>query len=402
MAPVTSNGRPRAADLHEQMGVELYRAAYRAGRNLSVHLEALDPSDGYNDGLDAFERQMRIAGIVTRSRPEIGVYADTLGAFDRSDQARMLVPELFARMWRGAMGASVSTRALYSASDEIPGGAALPLSYAAQPRVSRRAPPLRLAEIIALSTPIDSASYDAYYLTTDASESRMVRVAEGTEVPGAKLQGGDQSIKLKKYGRTLIATYESLRRLRIDKVRLWMEQLAIQTEMDKISAAIYTLVNGDGNSNSATNWQIKTDFDSTATGKTVTLKGYLNWKLKWSPAYQLTHVVGTEGDVLKLCLLNIGSGGTAVPFYLADATGPMMSGITLRDGVKAGITADVPTDKLVGLDASAALEMVTEIGSDIEEVERHARRQVQEITMTEVMGFAVFDKEAAKTLELEA
>lgn len=398
-----TDARPGAQDLFERMGPELYREAYSKGRNLSVHLEMLDPSERYNDGLDAFSRMCKIAGVITRSRPEIGVYADELRAFEKTEQGRMLIPELFARMWRGAQaGRPVDTRSLYTAADDIPGGVALPKAFADMPRVSRRQPPFRLNEIVAITTPVDAQVYQAYYLTTDADQSRMVRVPEGTEVPMAKLQGGEHSIKLQKYGRGLQASYESLRRIRIDKIALWVNQLAIQAEMDKISAAIKVLVEGDGNNNAATNWRAKTDLDSSATGKSVTLKAYLAYKLKFAPAYQLTHLIGAEADMLKVLLLNVGTAGATVPMYLADATGPISTGMTLRDGVRAGITPDVPSDKLTGIDASAALEYVTEIGSNIEEIERHARRQVQDIVMTEVVGFAIFDKEATKTLELES
>jgi hypothetical protein len=75
---------------------------------------------------------------------------------------------------------------------------------------------------------------------------------------------------------------------------------------------------------------------------------------------------------------------------------------TLRDGTRYGVTADVPSNKLVALDNSAALELVTEIGSDITEVERWATRQTQTIVMSEVMGFAIFDAGCVKTLEFES
>lgn len=396
-------GRTGAQELHRQLGPALYRDAYKAGRSLSAHLEMLDPSTGYEDGLDAFSRQCMLAGVVTRSQPELGVFASKLEAFEATETARALVPELFARMWRETVtGKSANTRALFLSTDDIPGGSALPHAMAAAPRVTRRRPPLTLAELIAVTTPADSATYKAHYLTASAANTRRSRVAEGTDIPLMRLTGGDHAIDLLKYGGGIEASYEVLRRTRIDKIALWMAQVAITTEMDRISHAIKVLVDGDGNSGTAaTNWRAKTDLDSAATGKTVTLKAYQGFKLKFAPTHQMTHLVGVEGDLLKVLLLSIGTGGDNQGLTLGAVDQPWGSGMMLRDGVKIGLTADVPTDKLVGLDASAALEWVFEVGSNIEEVERFARKQTQTITISEVEAFVVFDQNATKTLELE-
>jgi hypothetical protein len=87
--------------------------------------------------------------------------------------------------------------------------------------------------------------------------------------------------------------------------------------------------------------------------------------------------------------------------YLGDPTAAPGYDNMLRDGVRYGITPDVPADKLVGLDASRALERVIEIGSNIQEIERFARNQTQVLTMTEVEAFAILQPGTVKTLELE-
>lgn len=410
MAPMVINGRlvegrAKPAELLEQLTPDHYRRAYDAGMNLSLWLERQDPSNEYRDGLDAFERLMYVADIVTRSRPEIGLWASTPKDMeDAGDQVRLLFPELVARFWRSATtGKDPSTRALYTSSDDLPGSIARPWAEAVDARwSSRRKAPIMLQDIVAINTGIDTDAYKAYYLTTDDAETRMSRVAELGEIPMSKLTGGDNMIRLKKYGRGIAQSYESLRRVRIDKIRLWVERLAIINEMDKVSEAINVLVSGDGNSNTAaTNWRAVTDLDSAATGKAVTLRAWLAFKMKFFPTYNLTHIIGAEGDILKLLLVNIGSSGASVPTYLSDVTGEPGYSNRLRDGVVYGLTPDGPTDKFVGIDASAALERVVEVGSEINEIERWATRQAQAIVMSVVEGFAIFDSGANKTLELQ-
>lgn len=396
-------GRARPRDLFEQLGPAVYRAAAEEGVNLSLYLEAQDPSSQYRDGLDAFERLMHVGGIRTCSNLAAGVYASEWGDFERSPQHRGLVPEYVARVWRATrFRGDPSTRALYASTDDLPGSSLRPYAEAAHVLPAPPTnPPIMLADLVALTTPITSNAYRAVYLTTSAAQSRMARVAEGAEIPRAKLTTASRTINLLKYGRALQATYESLRRTRVDKVAFWLRQLALQTEMDKVSQAIYVLVNGDGNSSTAADaWRAQTDFDSTATGKTLTLKAWWNFKLKFFPNFQLTHVLAAEGDVVKLGMVNLGS--SSVPQYLLDTSMAPGYANTLRDGTRYGVTADVASDTLVGVDATQALERVTEVGSNISEIERWIVSQEQILTMTEVEAFAVLNQGATKTLLLES
>ena len=396
-------GRAGPNDLFRSFGPNVYRAAAEEGVNLSVYLEAQDPSSGYNDGMDAYERLLDVANIRTVSRPAAGIYASEMDAFSKSSAHRSLMPEFICRVWRSVQfGGSASTRALYTSGDDIAGSSMRPYADSGVAGVtSPVAPPFALSDIVAMTTPITGAAYRKVYLDTTATSTRRRRVVEGTDIPLGKLTTAQHTINLYKYAGGLKATYEALRRSRIDKVRLWLAQEALRNEIDKISEAINTLVSGDGNSSTAADaWQAKTDFDSTATSKAMTLKAYWRFKQKFAPVFQMTHIVGAEADIAKLALLNIGS--STVPVYFFNTNQNPTTRLMLSDGVVAGISADVPADKLVGIDARQALERVTEVGSNIEEIERWAQSQVQILTISEVEAFAVLTQGATKTLELES
>lgn len=399
----TRQGTARPADLFQHFGPNVYRSAAEEGVNLSVYLEAQDPSRDYRDGMDAFERLMEAAGVRTVSRPSAGIWASEMDAFSKSSAHRSLMPEFICRTWRSVQfGGSASTRALYTSGDDLAGSSMRPYADSGTVGItSPVAPPFALADIVAMTTPINGAAYRKVYLDTTAAATRMRRVVEGTDIPLGKLTTAEHTINLYKYGGGLKATYEALRRSRIDKVRLWLAQQALRNEIDKLSEAINVLVSGDGNSSTASDaWQAQTDFDSAATGKAVTLKAYWRFKQKFAPVFQMTHIVGAEADIAKLALLNIGS--ATVPVYFFNATQKPGTRLMLADGVIAGVTADVPADKLVGIDARQALERVTEIGSNIEEIERWAQSQVQILTISEVEGWAVLTQGATKTLELQS
>jgi hypothetical protein len=315
----------------------------------------------------------------------------------------MLIPEWTHRIWRSVKyQGSPSTRAVYTSSDNLPGSSMRPYADAAGYGViSPVAAPFSLSDIVAMTTPITGSAYRKIYMNTTAASLRRHRVVEGTDIPLGKLTESEHTVNLYKYAGGLKSTYEVLRRVRIDKVAFYLAQEALRNEIDKISEAINVLVSGDGNSSTAADaWQAQTDFDSAATGKAVTLKAYWRFKQKFAPMFTMTHILGAEGDIAKLALLNIGTSG--MPVYMFSTTGNPTTRITLADGVVAGIIADVPADKLVGVDARQALERVTEIGSNISEIERWAQSQVEILTVSEVEGFAVLTQGAAKTLELQS
>ncbi len=404
---MTTEVRPGPAELLSRMaGGRLYREAYSKGMMLSAFLEREDPSSNYpGEHLDAFERMMRSAGIVARSDPARGLYADTFDAFGQNENTLAMVPEWAARQWRKVSFGDPSMRALYTSTDDIPGSLANPQYDITTPRPgSRIAPAIPLSELVALTTPVDGSVVRSFYFSEVAADRRLVRVAEGSEIPRVKISGGEHSINLYKYGRVIEATYEQLRRQRIDKVAFWIQRVAVQAETDKVATALDVLVNGDGNSGTAATNHNLTTLDTAAVAGTMTLKGWLNFKLQFANPYAMTHALVNAAGALQLMLLNVGSAN--VPLVVIQAASGF-GGFTpinpeLADNVRLGITTDAPTLKVVGFDARFALERFTEIGADIQEVERWSTRQTQTITLTETEGYGIVDGNATRTLNINA
>lgn len=405
------------AELLERMaGGVLYREAYGQGVSLSQFLEREDPSSQHQPEpdiygrlvrLDAFGRLMKTAGIRTKSDHLAGGYADRFEAFDQNDNTRALVPEWISRQWRrvSAGGLDPATRAaVLGSSDDAVGGVARPFVDAATARFQQIAPAIPLSELVAITTPIEGDAYRAFYLTEPtAADKRFVRVGEGAEIPLVTLAGGDHTIRLFKYGRALEVTYELLRRQRIDKVALWIAKMAVQAEVDKVAYAIDILVNGDGNANTAATAYNLTTLDSSTTANNLTLKGWLSFKLKFGNPYAMSAALTQEGGALAALMLNVGSANIMPAFVPSMPYGgfrPMNP--QLSDTPALGVTSDAPSGKIVGIDTRFALERVTEIGANIQEVERWATRQTQRLVMTETEGYAVMDQFATKVLNLAA
>ena len=394
--------KDRAKELSGRLSLVDMERAYRAGMNFSRWLEEQDPSAGYADGMDAFERQLAIAGITTTTNRERGFYADRFEAFEKAgDAGRALQIEWLARQYRKVSG---MTRSVLSSDSSAVGSAMRPYVDAAQARSSQMSPAIPLSELIALHTQIDSNVYRALYLNDDEKEYRMVRIGEAAEIPGATLTEGERPVDLYKYGRKLTISYEALRRVPIDTVAFYIARMAVQAEVDKGKTALDVIVNGDGNVGTAAQVINLTNLDSGATAGILTLKAWLAFKMRFKNPYALTHELAHEEMVLQQLLLNTGSANIPV-LTLSGAAN--FGGFTpmnpaLGDNVRYGITDDAPSGKIIGLDGRYCLEQISEIGGTVQESMRWITNQTQDLVFTEVEGYAVIDSKAAKILNVAA
>ncbi len=395
--------KPGPKDLLEQMSPEMYRQAYASGQSLSGWLERQNPSAEYKDGLDAFSRLLQVADIRTHSFPEDGIYASTWEEWHTNEQARLLIHEWTARQWRKV--AYPRKRALYTSQDITVGSVNNPWRDALDMRWDTDiTPAIPLNSLVAITTPIQGDAYRSYYLVDAPAEQRMVRVGEGAEIPRAKLTAGEKTIRMFKYGRAIEATYEQLRRQRIDRIAAHVRRMALQAEADKVATALDVLINGDGNAGtSATNYNLTT-LDSAGVAGTLTLKAWLAFKLKFKNPYAMTTALVQEAVALQLMLLNTGSANIPLVMIAGNSNlgGFRQINPSLADNVALGWTDDAPALKIVGFDSRQALERVTEIGGNIEEIEKFAIRQTQALILSEIEGYAIFDPNATKTLNVNA
>jgi hypothetical protein len=203
--------RARPTDLFRQFGPNVYRAAAEEGVNLSVFLEAQDPSSDYRDGMDAFERLMEVGDIRTVSRPSAGIYASEMDAFSQSTAHRSLMPEFICRTWRSVQfGGSASTRALYTSGDDIAGSSMRPYADSAVTGVtSPVAPPFSLNDIVAITTPDDGIRLSQGVLGHHGRQHPAAPCRRGRGYPTRQADHSQHTINLYKYAGGLKGTYES-------------------------------------------------------------------------------------------------------------------------------------------------------------------------------------------------
>ncbi|HEY1292952.1 MAG TPA: hypothetical protein VH814_16045 [Steroidobacteraceae bacterium] len=408
-------------------GSRLYREAAERGMNLSQYLENVDPTaereSAEDRALDAFERLVRASGIVLAPVPELGLHASTWQECLAAPERRALMPEFMARVWRRAQRLDPveqarlamtqiedlpgsQTRAVLMSGDAALGSLVNPWYDNPEIRAKRLVPPIPLERLVARTTAIDSDAYRTLYITDDFGTDayRMKRIAEGTEIPRTSLVTGEHTLRIYKFGRALQATYEQLRRQRIDRIAFIIARMAVQAEADKVTIALNTIINGDGNANTSALVLNQTALHPGSTAGTLTLQSWLTFKLRFALTYQPDIVLGQEAAVMQLLLLPV-SVGVQTPYAMlpANALGtitPLANQLNIA--MEYGVTADAPASKLVALQSSGSLERVTEVGGNVSEVDRFINNQTQLLTMTEVEGYGIIDPNAARILNIAA
>lgn len=405
--------KPRAAELLRQMpGNNLYDEAKRRGMTLTAFAEREDPSDPEERrmGLDAFSRMVMASGLVTRGDPDGGFCADSLDAFTQpspdgqfSAQHRTaLFAEWAARQWRIGQGQGQRATAQFLSTDFVAGTPQRPYADSPTMRMQQVQPAIPLSEVVAITTPIKGDTYRPLRLVEpSAADLRKYRVAETAELPRTKIASSNDVIRLRKFGRAIEASYEVLRRAPIDHIAILIQKIGVQSQIDQVAAAIDVMMNGDGNANTAaTNYNLTT-LDSAASAGTMTAKGYAAFKLKFQNPYVMSTALVREDVGLQLLMLSLGNAN--ILLQVAGFAGQFEPiNTNLRDGVRLGVTSDAPSLKILGFDSRFAIERVVETGSNINEAERWILRQVEVLTMSENEGYAVWDANATKTLNVNA
>ncbi len=395
---MTATAKPGLTELARNMSSNVYRAAYEDGISLTEYLEREYPDK--DSRLDAFERLLKESGIRTNPIPEKGIWANPFSDFLKDEASRALFPEWAARQWRSV--SMLNSRSIYGTGDDILNSIPRPYADALKARWDKRiAPAIPSNMLVAITTPIRGTAYRSFYLQNDATNQRKTRVNPGTDIPTAKLVGSQHEIQLHKYGRALEWTYEAERNVRIDKMAMHIQQMAVQSEVDKVGTIIDVIVNGDGNNNAAIVHTL-TSLDSTTTANNLTLIAWLAFKMKFANPYMVQNVLARENVALKLLTLSVGSAN--VPLVMIQAASgfgffkPINPGLSDTPGL--GWTDDAPASTIVASDSRVAIEHVTEIGADISEIDRFVKNQTKVLTMTEVDGYGVNDKNANHVLDL--
>lgn len=179
-------------------------------------LEERDPSErdavgNITSPLDAFERQLMLAGIRSDDNSKV-----TVDEFFNSP-AMILAPEWFRRQ----IGVGMKLK----------------------PGVDR---------LIAFSVPVKGPSYKPIYIAAPETKGKsLAKLAESAVMPKITVTYRDKDVHINDYGRVLDFTYRVIRWSSLAEFKIILWYIGFNIQNDKVGAVYNAVINGDGASDSA-------------------------------------------------------------------------------------------------------------------------------------------------------
>ncbi len=238
-------------------------------------------------------------------------------------------------------------------------------------------------ELIIRDESVDGTACDIPYVQESESEEELRSVAEGAAIPESEITYGDRLIRLDKKGRGVIASYEVIRRMSVDMLRVHLERIGerLGRNLDARLAAV--LVDGDSSGSATAAATVNTATAATWTYDDI-VKGFMTLTLGhyFSPTHMLANA--------DLCqtILGLTPFKDAAVFDFAK-TGNLPTPL----GAKLVPMVDQPEDKLTILDAGYAVQKLTEQDLLVES-DKLINQQWDRTYLTVVTDFAVIYEKA--------
>ena len=327
--------------------IKLEKGLYASG-NFTKALESLDPAENYKgtslEGLDAYQRQLKRFGIKVS-----GSASDAVEKFFKTSDSAVLFPEYVSRAVRQGL----------EQTDILPG-------------------------IVASTTVIDGMDYRSITSIPSEEEKELKTVKEGAFIPETSIRTKENLVKLKKRGRSLVASYEAIRYQRLDLFTVTLRQIGAYIARTLLKDAIGVIVSGDSG-----NAAQVIECETPGTLAYSDLVGFWNG---FDP-YELNTVIAAPE--IMAAMLNMEQFRDAAAGLNFHGEGDMITPL----GAKLLKSSAVETGTLIGLDKSAALEMV-KAGEVMTEYDKLIDRQLERAVISCTAGFAKIFDGASKVLSV--
>ncbi|MDO4459345.1 MAG: phage major capsid protein [Clostridia bacterium] len=315
------------------------------GKSFTQVLEELDPSVNYMgtdmEGMDAFQRQLKRFDIRVSGKD-----SDRVEKFFSTSQSAALFPEYVARAVRSGMDFSSP-----------------------------------LPEIIATNTKIDSMDYRTITSGMGRDDLELRVTEEGEAIPATEIKLSESLVKLKKRGRMLVASYEALRFQKLDLFTVTLRQIGNYIAVSQMKDAVDVLMVGDGNEN---------PIESKAVTGELKYSDLVGLWADLAPYNLNVILAGTDAVTKIMNMPEFRDANAGLDFH---GTGRVLTPF----GAKLIHVPSMEAGKIIGLDKTAALEMV-QAGDVVTEYDKLIDRQLERATISTIAGFAKIYTGAAKML----
>ncbi len=205
-------------------------------------------------------------------------------------------------------------------------------------------------ELIVRDEKVESTNFDIPFVDENEEEEELRGVAEGAAIPESEITYGDRVVKLNKKGRGIVASYEAIRRMSVDMLRVHLQRIGERLGRSLDQRLTNVLVNGDSSGSGTAPVTVNTATSGTWAYSDI-LSGFM--KLTLEHYFTPTHML--VNSALAQTILSMSEFKDSVLFEFAK-TGAFPNPL----GIKLVPMVDQPADKLTILDRGYAIEKLTE------------------------------------------
>jgi len=355
-----------ASELQLDKGMYAEAAAHKM--TFSQYLERLNPSkDG--ESLDAYERQLKRFGIVTKSNPEKGIYASTVEQFLKASEnyannqplqtgvpaSTILFPEFVSRIARQSLLANQD----YDVND-----------------------------LLATTRVINSTTYKELWIDMtpgqgaeqpDDTKFEMSRVGEFGTFPRVQITWAESAKSVYKRGVQIDMSYEFQREASMDILSIVISRIMLSQSHSLFKKALDMAFNG------AT--VTETDsLDAASTGGKLTYEAWLKWTGSFGVYTPTTYYMSLDTAVKVIMMEKPDVDPVALMASLNR--GPVSQTIQIGRGIWKNVTIfpltddTLPDDFILAFDKEYCLERIIQAGTDIQESERIITQQFESIVIS--------------------
>ncbi|MCL4695241.1 MAG: phage major capsid protein [Candidatus Hydrogenedentes bacterium] len=238
-------------------------------------------------------------------------------------------------------------------------------------------------ELIIRDEPVSSTAYDVPYVDEAPAEEELRTVAEGAAIPESEITYGDRIVRLDKKGRGVVASYEVIRRMSVDMLRVHLQRIGERLGRNLDARLATVLVSGDSSGSGTAAPTVNTATADTWTYADI-VKGFMTLTL--DKYFTPTHMLANS-ELAQTILALSEFKDTALFDFAKSGNLPSPLGVRLVPMV------DQPDDKLTILDAGYAVQKLTEQDLLVEN-DKLINQQWDRTYLTVVTDFAVIYKDA--------
>jgi len=351
-----------------ELDKSMYAEAAANKMTFSQLLERVNPSKP-GETLDAYERQLKRYGIVTKSQPEKGIYASTVEQFLKAAEryennqplqtgvppSSILFPEFISRVARTSLLANQD----YDVNNLL-----------ASTRVINGT---TFKELWIDMTPGQGAEQP------DDTKYEMGRVGEFGTFPRVQITWSETAKSVYKRGVQIDMSYEFQREATMDILSIVISRIMLSQSHSLFKKALDIAFNGAPVVETSS-------LDSSSTGGKLTYEAWLKWTASFGVYGPDTYYMSLDTAVKVIMMEKPDIDPVALMASLNR--GPVSQSIQVARGLWKNVTifpmtdGSLPDDYILTFDKEYTLERIIQAGTDIQESERIITQQFESVVIS--------------------